>query len=317
MNIKNNPLIKFLINNFIDSSYCIGYRFSNTDFWSEDKSKFRVLKPSIRYWYADPIPFKYKERYYIFMERYDCFNQIGDISVSAVKHNGKLEKPQAVISKKTHLSFPIIIPFKGQYYMLPETSATDSIDIFKMNGTPYRWEHYYSIGLKEKIVDAAWLIDEQGIILLGGIPDSKNPMRIRRQVIRLNHLDDTDRINYEIGYTDEHSSLNGRNGGAFLLRNKSIYRVAQESTDVIYGLALILNKVSDISDNKIEETNIKRKTAKNVKADLNKCLYKKIGIHTYGYCEEGFEVIDISVAKVSLLPLIRKLKINALVIRKK
>ena len=74
MNIQDNPIIRFLIRNFVDGVYCIGYRFNDTDFWEENVSKFKVFKPTLKYWYADPIPFVYNNKYYVFMER---FNQIG------------------------------------------------------------------------------------------------------------------------------------------------------------------------------------------------------------------------------------------------
>ena len=309
MSIQSNPIIKFLINSFIDSSYCVGYRFSDVSFWSENHSKFMVLKPSLRYWYADPIPFKYEGQFYVFMERYDCFTKVGDIVVAQVTRKGKLDKAQVVIARKTHLSFPIIIPFQGHYYMLPETSATKSIDIYRMKKSPYQWEYYYSLELGEEIVDVAWLIDDMGILLLGGISDENNPMRVRRQVIRIKNLEDTRKIQWNIGYTDESASLKVRNGGPLLEKDNHLYRVVQESTDKIYGLALILNKLSELSDNGVRENSLKRKTVENIDVNLKKCFYKKIGLHTYGFCE-GFEVIDISVAKVSLAPLITKLNLH-------
>lgn len=309
MRVQNNPIIRFLVNNFIDSSYCVGYRFSDVSFWNETHSKFEILKPSLRYWYADPIPFKYEDRFYVFMERYDCFSRIGDIVVVPVTRNGKLGKAKVVISRKTHLSFPIIIPFNGQYYMLPETSATRSIDIYKMKDSPYQWEHHHSLKLEEEIVDVAWFIDDRGILLLGGIPDKNSPMRVRRQIIRLSHMENTKKIECTIGYTDKNASLKTRNAGALFKENNHLYRVVQESTDRIYGLALILNKISELSESRIKENSIKRKTVENIDVHLNRCFYKKIGLHTYGCCK-GFEVIDISVAKVSFLPVLTKLNLH-------
>lgn len=307
MNIQDNPIIRFLIRNFVDGVYCIGYRFNDTDFWEENVSKFKVFKPTLKYWYADPIPFVYNNKYYVFMERFNRFKRIGDIVVSALNNKNKLSVPRAVITKDTHLSYPMVISYKGNYYMLPETSATKSIDIYIMKDSPYQWEEYYSIRLNEEIVDVSYVIDDHGILLLAGVLDSENPIFVKRQIIKINDLDNVQKLNYKISYTDKEGALNKRNGGAFLKKGKGLYRVVQESTIEMYGLAITLNKVHELSDENIDEECIIRKDVKNIDIDLKKLFYKKTGVHTYGACIGGFEVIDMSVAKLSLVPLINHL----------
>ena len=222
-------------------------------------------------------------------------------------YKNKLSVPRAVITKDTHLSYPMVISYKGNYYMLPETSATKSIDIYIMKDSPYQWEEYYSIRLNEEIVDVSYVIDDHGILLLAGVLDSENPIFVKRQIIKINDLDNVQKLNYKISYTDKEGALNKRNGGAFLKKGKGLYRVVQESTIEMYGLAITLNKVHELSDENIDEECIIRKDVKNIDIDLKKLFYKKTGVHTYGACIGGFEVIDMSVAKLSLVPLINHL----------
>lgn len=308
MNVSNNLITRFFVRNFIDTVYCVGYRFSNIWFWEQGQSKFRVLKPSLRYWYADPIPFKYKGNYYVFMEKYNRINDLGSIAVATIDHRGRLCKKRTVIETGTHLSFPMILEYRGQHYLMPETSATRSIEIYKMGDTPYQWEHYYSLGLDEEIVDIAFIEDEEDLLLVGGIVDPVNSHSVRRQIIRLIGLDHKEAINYKISYTDEKCSMKARNGGNFHSKGEKLYRITQESTDAIYGLALILNEVTEITEDTIKEIELRRKSIDDVNVNLIKCLYKKIGIHTYGTCENGFEVIDLAAAKLSIVPLIKKMR---------
>lgn len=300
MNFSNTKLAEFIIENFIDSAYCVGYRLSEQNFWEEEVSNFRVLKPGIRYWYADPIPCSINDIEYVFVEQYDRFTQIGCIGVGEIR-NGKLTRPKTILKRKTHMSFPVVIFYKGQYYMFPESSSTKSIEIFKMTEDPYHWDPYFSLQLNEKIVDSAVSVHENFLLLLTGI-EQENSLYVKRQIVRIDNLEDINRISYQIGYTDNESSLKVRNGGNF----QGNYRVIQESTDTDYGMFLALNKVLEFNQEKITEKFCKRKTVDNINVKLSRFVYRKIGIHTYGRSENNLEVIDLAVTKLSLLPMIRK-----------
>lgn len=300
MNFKNGKLVNFIIENWIDSAYCVGYRTGKNSFWEEEVSEFKVLKPGIRYWYADPVPYSINNTEYVFVEKYDRFKLMGYIGVGEIK-NGKLKRPKTILKGNTHMSFPVVIRYKGQYYMFPESSATRSIEIFKMAEDPYHWEHYYSFHLNEKIVDTAVKTHGNSLLLLAGI-EQENSLYVKRQIIRINNLEDSNRISFQIGYTDNEASLKTRNGGNF----QGNYRVVQESTETDYGMFLILNEVLEFSFQKITEKFCRRKTVDHVEVKLSKFMYRKIGIHTYGKSENNLEVIDLAVTKLSLLPLIRK-----------
>lgn len=293
-------LLDFLVDNFVDSAYCVGYRLSKNNFWEETVSQFKLLKPGIRYWYADPIPCSINDTDYVFVEKYDRFKQVGYIGVGEIK-NGKLTRPKTILKRKTHMSFPVVICYKGQYYMFPESSATKSIEIYIMKDDPYHWEHYYSIQLNKKIVDTAVSVRENHLLLLTGI-EQENALFVKRQIVRVDYLEDINRISFQIGYIDSEASLKVRNGGNF----QGEYRIIQESTDTDYGMFLLLNKILEFSQEKIVEKFCGKKTIDNVDVKLSDLLYRKIGIHTYGISENQLEVIDLAVTKFSILPLIRK-----------
>lgn len=297
MNITN-----FIINNFIDAVYCVGYRTCQQNFWNEKISHFEVLKPGLRYWYADPIPCSINGNDYVFVEKYDRFKQIGYIGVSKMQ-KGRLQKPRTIIKGKTHMSFPLVISYKGEYYMFPESSETKSIEVFKMVNGPYQWEHYYSFKIDEKVVDIAIREKNDSLLMLVGIVD-ENPLYTKRQIIQVKNLERRDKITFNVGYTDKVASLKVRNGGNF----QGDYRVVQESTEKDYGMYLILNKVNEFDEEKIIETFYSRKTVSDIDADLSKLRYRKIGIHTYGRNCNNLEVIDVAATQLSIHPFIRKRK---------
>ena len=304
MRFDNSRLGKFIIDNVIDSAYCIASRTGRENFWKEKKSSFDVLKPTIRYWYADPIPFQINNKLYIFMEQYDRLKQIGYIGLAEFRRNGRLTRPKIIIKEKTHLSFPMLMQYKQEYYMFPESSSTGTIEIYKMEHSPYYWRHYYSIKIDEKIVDIAWRMENDDILLLGGIEEDKNPLLIRRQLIRLRNLDNIKELKWDILYTDKRGSLAVRNGGNFI----GDYRIIQESTEADYGIYITLYKVDEMNCEGIRERLISRKSVDDIEVQLSKFLYRKIGTHTYGKCNNCLEVIDLSVTKLSIWPLFRKIR---------
>lgn len=303
-------LTDFLINNFVDSAYCVGYRYSDVVFWDEDKSVFKLLKPTVRYWYADPIPCKINDEIYVFMEQFDRLKRIGRIAAAKVDHKGKLSKPVTVIKEETHLSFPMIIPYKQEYYMIPEASETGSIVIYKMQDSPFHWKHYYKLDVKERIVDIAFdVINDDTIQLFTGIIEDQNSLLVKRKIYQLHHLEDRNKISFDEGYEDETGDLAVRNGGNIYLdeKNNKKYRIVQESTSSDYGMYILRNEINRMNLDIIDEETINKKTVENLDVKLSNLSYRKIGIHTYGICSDSFEVIDIAVTKFSLYPLFRKM----------
>ena len=115
MNIK-----RFIINNFVDSSYCVGYRWSETTIWDEKESVFILLRQACRYWYADPFVFKYNDTNYLFCEMYDRFKRKGVIGVAKF-NDYKNVKFKTCLETNFHLSYPCIYEYNGNIYMIPES----------------------------------------------------------------------------------------------------------------------------------------------------------------------------------------------------
>lgn len=299
-------IVDFIIENFVDSAYCVGYRIGEGDLWKEEKSSFKTIKPSIRYWYADPIPYIFSGKKYIFVEQFDRFRRIGYIGLTKMKKNGRFDRPKVILRGSTHMSFPMIMEYKGEYYMFPEVSESGRIDIYHMGNSPWEWSLYHSFNMEEKIVDIAYQINGEKIILIAGIENENNPLLVKRQLICLENLDCREKISCCITYTDKEYSLKERNGGSIYGK----YRVVQESTASDYGMYVRLNEILELDAENICEREFKIRSVNNISVNLNKFLYRKIGIHTYGKCEGDFEVIDIAVTKFSFHPILRKMRGN-------
>lgn len=96
----------------------------------DDRSRF----------YADPFPFEHEGRTFVFVE--DFAHALGYGVISAVEFGagGPLGTPRPVLDIGTHLSYPFVFERDGAVFMVPETTATNTVDLYRAVAFPDRWE---------------------------------------------------------------------------------------------------------------------------------------------------------------------------------
>ncbi|MGN0572522.1 MAG: hypothetical protein ACI4IX_01155 [Acutalibacteraceae bacterium] len=120
-------------------SWNVAWREADTGAILTDKAaEFRVIKNNIRYWAADPFPFKYNGELYIFAELYDYVDCRGGIGYC--KWNGKsFGKWKKVISESYHLSYPFIFEKDNEVFIMPESGADGSVYLYRAVEFPDKW----------------------------------------------------------------------------------------------------------------------------------------------------------------------------------
>ena len=96
----------------------------------DDRSRF----------YADPFPIEHDGRTFVFVE--DFVHALGYGVISAVEFGaeGPIGAPRPVLDIGTHLSYPFVFARDGAVFMVPETGATDTVDLYRAASFPDRWE---------------------------------------------------------------------------------------------------------------------------------------------------------------------------------
>lgn len=285
--------------------YCLASR-------KNENENYKVLKPNFREWYADPIPFEWDKKIYVFVEAYNKFSQKGYISLSTLNSNGEFSKPKKIIEEDFHMSFPNVFRYKGEVYMFPECSAVEQIRVYRMQSNIYDWKFYHLFEDVGSVVDSAVLInDEQNIYLLGSKINNENPYQSRLVLYEIINLDDLSKIKLCKLWEEEEYSYTTRNGGNFMLKDGEMHRVVQHSTKDIYGKYVTLKKILNLDENGIEELHSKKIDIINQNINLPAFIYRVWGIHTYGKIGKQ-EIIDIQVQRFSFgglfLKLYRRLK---------
>jgi hypothetical protein len=120
--------------------YILLYGINKAKTFSLSLSRYKkLLPPKDRFW-ADPFIIYENHQYYIFMEEVLAANNKGHISYLIVDENENVSISQKVIEKPYHMSYPFIFLHNNEYYMIPETSANKTIELYKCVGFPDKWE---------------------------------------------------------------------------------------------------------------------------------------------------------------------------------
>lgn len=92
------------------------------------------------HFYADPFLFEHHGRTYLFVEDYDHRAGKAVISVVELGDEGPLGPPRQVLAHDVHLSYPVVVEHDGEVWMIPETSAGGTIELYRATRFPDAWQ---------------------------------------------------------------------------------------------------------------------------------------------------------------------------------
>lgn len=275
---------------------------------SRKNNKYNIFEDiNDRYWYADPMLFKYENINYLFFERFDRESQKGSICYCEIK-NGCIDVISPAIEENFHMSYPTLFVYKNEIYMIPETCEDDSIIIYKSLKFPSKWCRCYRKSTPEKYVDHNIIIYKDDLYLVTSELKPDDLLKTRLKVFKLEF--EGSEINLipivTVGTLGDYS-YETRGGGATIYDNEKIIRPVQISRRNEYGASLSFNLV-EVSFGKYSEI---KSTDLNI-IYLNSDNFDLLGVHTY-CCNKDYEVIDIKVNieltyKQKIYKLVRNIK---------
>lgn len=90
--------------------------------------------------------------------------------------------PQKIIEEAFHMSYPYVFAIEDKVFMLPETSASETLNFYEAIDFPREWKKVSTIPLKEKYVDTDVFFENGKIILLSSVLNPDNAFE-SKQVI--------------------------------------------------------------------------------------------------------------------------------------
>lgn len=249
----------------------------STSFWRFKK----IVPPKDRFW-ADPHIIYKDDLYYIFIEEYLYSRGKGRISLLVMDEKGSYGNSIKILERPYHLSYPFVFKWKGDYYMIPESSSNHTIELYRCVEFPNKWEFHKNLmeevtafdttlfhyrtrwwlftNLKENDGASDWdelfLFFSDDPVSNNWIPHSQNPI-----------------------VSDVRKA---RPAGRIFEHNSDIYRPSQNSSKG-YGYGIKINQVIKLSETEYEEREIDS-IEPNWDTDI-------VGIHTLAH-EQRLNMID-------------------------
>lgn len=123
------------------------------DYLSSKLNGFHEIRPKSGIWWADPFLYERDGRCYIFFEDLPLRTGRGRISVIEVSESGPVSEPKVVMDLPYHLSYPFIFEWDRRLFMIPESGANRTVQLYECTDFPTRWEHRINLMEGRRTVD--------------------------------------------------------------------------------------------------------------------------------------------------------------------
>lgn len=237
-----------------------------------DLIKTVAIKPPKNKFWADPFLVNFEKKKYLFFEEYSYEEKKGIIKCGEISNN-KLLNVKTVLKGKYHLSYPCVNKINGIYYLIPECSESNELNIYKSVKFPYSWELYRKIFTNKKVADPTIFQDKfDQVWLFVNVLNNENNFNSKLNIYKIEndflniipHKKNPVIVNYSYG----------RNAGNLFYNEKGeLLRPSQNNSTRIYGGSLNISKILNLDVENYEE-----EVLKNIKPNFKLGLK---GVHHY------------------------------------
>jgi hypothetical protein len=249
-------------------AWFIAYRVVRGSPSPEEAGTGVVVAPPRGRYFADPFVTCRGGRHYVLFEDYLIGERRGVISCFEIDSAGAQSKPQVVLERPFHLSYPFTFVHEEQVFMIPETAAARSVELYRAEAFPYRWVHEATL-LKDGRLwiftttreHGAQFSDELRIFVADSLAGPWKPHRLNPVVSDVRRARPAGRIFDRDGY---------------------LVRPGQDSSTG-YGRAVVLNRIEVLTEDEYRETPIAR---------IDGSWWgRNLGTHTYTF-DGSYEAFD-------------------------
>lgn len=237
-------------------------------------------------WIADPFLYETAGRTYLFVEQYFTEKQRAGIGVYEII-NGEAVNNRIIIDNPYHMSYPCVFNCNGKHYMIPESSANNTIDLYEASHFPYEWKRVKSLISGEIYVDSTVYKHGDKYYLISYKKDTKG----WHLVLFLLDMD-----KFVLNQVSEKIYDNnvGRPAGFLYMDKDLLIRPAQDCSRK-YGESIILYKVNELEESGYSEEKFSI-------IDAQHSLFERNidRVHTYNKTNE-YEVIDVFKERIDLM----------------
>lgn len=238
---------------FPSASFRLFYKKDSYSGQAPDIRSFTTLKAPPGFFWADPFVIKEGAVAYIFFEEFDYRKNKGHISLIRIDENGNRTDRAIVLEKPHHLAYPFVFRYKGDFYMLPDTSAERCVELFKATAFPGTWEPVKKLLSGLVLIDPT-LLFENGKWWLFGTAAGQELTSTNDQLL-LYYSDDL----LEGDWTPHPQNpvvtdiAGCRPAGTIIRFEGQLYRPAQNNASRQYGYGLTMKRITRLTETDYEE----------------------------------------------------------------
>jgi hypothetical protein len=225
---------------------------------------------------ADPFVVADNGRHWLFVEEIPAGAARGRLSVLELGGEGAAGKPVPILERPYHLSYPCVFRDGPEFFMIPETSANNDIQLYRATRFPFEWK------LENVLQSNVRAVDTTPLLLDGIWYFFTTSARLGQETF----LFWSNSLGGDWHYHPRNPICSdvrkARGAGPFFPSHGTLIRPAQDCS-VRYGYAVALNRVLNISPTDYEE-------------ELIEVIYPTwrkglLGTHTLS-SSDAFEAID-------------------------
>ncbi|RED45337.1 hypothetical protein DFQ10_102205 [Winogradskyella eximia] len=216
------------------------------------KKYTKILPPKDRFW-ADPFLIKHNDITYLFIEELIYKNKLGHLAVMEIDDEGNYTKPQTILVKDYHLSYPFVFQDNGNFYMIPETSGNNDIQLYKATNFPLKWELEKVIMKDVVAVDTTIYKEDDTYWMFTNIKKHKGESKhVELNLFSSNSLFADEWVPHPLNPIVSDIKTARPAGKLFKAKNK-LYRPSQNCSNH-YGYGLNISEITTLSNNDFKET---------------------------------------------------------------
>ena len=107
--------------------------------WEGTAEDYQGIAAPCGHYLADPFLFEHQGRTWLFAEDYVNAESKGRLVCAALGPDGQVGTWQTVLDLPCHLSFPYVFAHGSDIYLIPESSAGGTVDLYQAVEFPCRW----------------------------------------------------------------------------------------------------------------------------------------------------------------------------------
>jgi len=245
--------VELLCYQFVQQQWMLMYDLQ--DQFSTSFRRFKkIFPPKDRFW-ADPHVVVKDDTYFIFIEEYLYKKKKGHISLIEMQQSGTYSDPVIVLDEPFHLSYPHVFDHNGIWYMIPETSQANSINLYRCTDFPTEWKYQTTLMDSVNAVDSTLLYHNNTWWLFTNISEPEGTFNYNE--LFLFYSDDL------LSHTWNSHPMNpvlsdvkrARSAGKIVEQNGVLYRPSQCGIPT-YGYGIKLNEIVALTKNDYLEREI-------------------------------------------------------------